>query len=249
MLRRVQNEPMPEEDVEAPKDKNSPTKTSTASADASSSESSSARTGHDPVFLAKVIFRKVVELLASEDEDGDEEPSSIISTLVSTLRDVVMGITVGVVMISLLVFLDHRDIIHVESAHNLRAGAFQMVNNPETLATIEESSGLKLLPTDKYESMLNEIEKLENQKPDIEKKLQAKSDELEAKEKEMSAIRAEHTELWNHPLVGLNKWCGGCSWSGKINCDGRVAFLQRTYQSSTVGAKVSAMTHPSCKSA
>eukprot|EP00578_Thalassiosira_sp_NH16_P000658 CAMPEP_0181138020 /NCGR_PEP_ID=MMETSP1071-20121207/34019_1 /TAXON_ID=35127 /ORGANISM="Thalassiosira sp., Strain NH16" /LENGTH=99 /DNA_ID=CAMNT_0023224819 /DNA_START=69 /DNA_END=368 /DNA_ORIENTATION=+ len=37
--------------------------------------------------------------------------------------------------------------------------AFQLMNDPETIATLEESSDLKYLTVDDYESMKREIEK------------------------------------------------------------------------------------------
>ena len=107
----------------------------TAFATASATDSMPAGS-HNPVFIAKIIFRKVAELLISTDEEDLTQPAGIITLL----KDIVLGIILGVLTISVLIFLDHHNIVHFQSAHNFRNAAFQLMNDPETIANLEESS-------------------------------------------------------------------------------------------------------------
>eukprot|EP00578_Thalassiosira_sp_NH16_P013457 CAMPEP_0181108100 /NCGR_PEP_ID=MMETSP1071-20121207/17448_1 /TAXON_ID=35127 /ORGANISM="Thalassiosira sp., Strain NH16" /LENGTH=75 /DNA_ID=CAMNT_0023191677 /DNA_START=20 /DNA_END=244 /DNA_ORIENTATION=- len=74
--------------------------------------------------------------------------------------------------------------------------AFQLMNDPETIATLEESTDLKFLTVDNYESMKREIEKkqVELKTPTFNEK---RTKELEERIKSMDAdaIRKEYETL------------------------------------------------------
>lgn len=146
-LRQVKKEGnIPEADVEAQKEKEpltSPSSGNAAFAAASSPSSgvSSAATSHNPVLLAKVIIAKVADLLLNSDEEDLTQPGGIITLL----KDIILGVILGVLTISILIFFDHRGLVHFQSAHNFRSAAFQMLNDPETIQTLEESSVSALL--------------------------------------------------------------------------------------------------------
>ena len=74
-----------------------------------------------------------------------------------------------------------------------------------------------------------------------------KSEISESNKKEVEGIREEYNKLMKDPLLGLDQYCGGCSWSGKTTCDTRVQFLKDTYNTRPIAAKLSAMGHPGCK--
>ena len=148
--------------------------------------------------------------------------------------------------ISTLIFLDHRGVVHFQSAHNFRNAAFQMLNDPETIATIEESSDLKFMTMTEYESKTKEIESVAEKQAKNQEILDKRTGEAEVKAKEVAAIKDEYNALMGNPLLGLDKYCGGCSWSGRTTCDGRVGFLQDTYNTRPLVAKINAMLHPSC---
>ena len=245
-LRQVNKDDTPAADVEAPedKDKGAPKSPASAFAQASSSDSFAMPPGasHDPVFLAKVIFRKVITLLMSSDEEDLTQPGGIITLL----KDIIVGIILGVLTISILIFLDHHNIVHFQSAHNFRNAAFQLMNDPETIQTLEESSDLKFMTTSDYNSKKKEIDGVPDKLKNNEEILTKRSDELENKKKEIESIKDEYDKLYNNPLLGLDKFCGSCHWGMKSSCDGRVQFLQDTYNTRPIAAKIAAMGHESC---
>lgn len=224
-------------DVESPQDKGSP-----------STKSLSASSGHNPIFLAKVILRKVITNLTSDEENGTNDEAF---GIIAVLRDIIVGIILGVVTISVMIFLDHRNVIHLQSAHNFRDAAFSLLNDPETLASIEESAGLKFIKIDQYESMRNEIDKMlaENDKKLKEREeAEAKQKELvEKHEKEVVPLLKEYAKLISHPLIGLDKFCGTCVWAGKVTCGEREVFMKDTHKMGTIAAKLNVMETPSCK--
>lgn len=234
-LRQIHKETIPEEDLEALiQDKDEPVVKRSAPTGGASS--------HNPVFLGKVIFQKVVGLISS-DEEEDASPGG----LITLLRDIIVGVVFGVVTISVLVFLDHKDVVHFQSAHNFRNAAFNMLNDPETIATLEESTGMKFLTISDYDAKRKEIDSVAAKIVSHQEVLDKRIAESENKKKEVVALKEEHTRVMNHPLLGLDKYCGGCKWSMQgQTCDARVAFLQEKYNTPTIVGKVSAMAHVGC---
>mmetsp|Transcript_31438 Transcript_31438/g.58111 ORF Transcript_31438/g.58111 Transcript_31438/m.58111 type:complete len:244 (-) Transcript_31438:615-1346(-) len=226
----------PQEDIEAPKDKG---KASNAFAVASASNSGG---GHNPVFLAKVIFRKVFNLLVTSDEEDITQPGGIITLF----KDIIVGIILGVLTISTLIFLDHRDVVHFQSAHNFRNAAFQLLNDPETISNIEESSDLKFMTLTDYEYKRKEIDSVTDKIASKEEALEKRTNEAEERKKEVASIKEEYESLMTNPILGLDKFCGGCAWNGKVTCEGRVQFLQATYNTRPIAAKINSMIHTSC---
>jgi len=227
-------------------DTDAPTNATSAFSNSSTSDSISPGPGgstHNPVFLAKVIFKKVVSLLVSSDEEDITQPGGV----VTLLKDIILGVILGVLTISTLIFLDHRDVVHFQSAHNFRNAAFQLLNDPETLKNIEESSDLKFMTMNDYTTKMKEIESVSEKIKGHEEVLAKRISEGEEKAKEVEGIKEEYNKLMSHPILGLDKYCGGCSWSGRTTCDGRVQFLQDTYNTRPIAAKINAMNHASCK--
>lgn len=226
---------VPEGDIEAPRGKDSPAK---------GVASALRGANHNPVFLAKAIFRKVVDILSSD----EEEDVAILTPggILSLLKDLVLGIIFGVMAVSFLIFLDHRNVIHFETAHTFRTAAFQMLNDPETIKNLEESSNLKFLTVALYESKRKEIDGAEAKITNANDMLEKRTKEAEEKQKELDPIKAEFDGLYGNPLLGLNAFCGACVWEGGNTCAQRVQFLQHTYNTRTIAAKINAMVHPSC---
>eukprot|EP00584_Thalassiosira_punctigera_P002175 CAMPEP_0172534644 /NCGR_PEP_ID=MMETSP1067-20121228/6932_1 /TAXON_ID=265564 ORGANISM="Thalassiosira punctigera, Strain Tpunct2005C2" /NCGR_SAMPLE_ID=MMETSP1067 /ASSEMBLY_ACC=CAM_ASM_000444 /LENGTH=254 /DNA_ID=CAMNT_0013319459 /DNA_START=206 /DNA_END=970 /DNA_ORIENTATION=- len=163
------------------------------------------------------------------------------------LQDYITSIVLGVITVSVLVLLDHHNIIHFQHTHNFRAAAFQLLNDPETIANIEESSRLKLMPLADYESKRSELDGVSKKIASLDEIFQVRRAEAEETKKEVDAIRPEYDTLMANKLLELNKYCGGCSWGGKTTCDARVQFLQDNYNTRLIPAKISAMGKPSCK--
>jgi len=228
------------EDVEAPQVMDA-SKISTAF-DATSDSLSAPGAGKKNAFLAKIIARKVLALLAA----SDEEDVTQLGGFINLLKDVIGGIIFGVMTISFLILLDHRGVVHFQSAHNFRNAAFQLLNDPETIANVEESSDLKFMTIIEYESKRKELDSVVEKKAGNEEILKKRTEEAEVKKKEVEGMREEYEKLMGNPLLQLDSYCGGCIWGGKTRCDTRVQFLKDTYNTRPIQAKLSAMLHESC---
>mmetsp|Transcript_27627 Transcript_27627/g.66551 ORF Transcript_27627/g.66551 Transcript_27627/m.66551 type:complete len:240 (-) Transcript_27627:423-1142(-) len=214
-------------DVEAPNDKGG-------------SESSAVLGRSGPAFLTPRKVLSYTFLLTEE-----EEHLSHAGKIIVILRDIIVGIILSLVIISILIFLDHRDVIHLQTAHNFRSMAFQLMNDPETIATLEESSDLKFLTFDKYESMKKEIETKDNDFVEHLEKL-TKKEEEKMKSMDADAMQKEYETLLKNPLLEWDKYCGTCAWQGRTSCDERAKYLQETYNLGEDVAKIGAMGAPSC---
>jgi len=195
------------------------------------------------VFFAKAIFRKVFDTLSATDEEYDITRARGLFTL---LKDILFGVILGVVTLSSLIYLDHHNVIHLQSAHNFRDTAFQLLNDPEIIANIEESSNLKFLTVADYESKRVVIDSVEEIIAEANTRIQSRIMEDAEKQKELDSIKAEYDRLYESPLLGLKKYCGACVWGNGMSCDQRMTYLQNTYNTRPIQAKVSSMTHPSC---
>jgi len=200
--------------------------------------------GHNPVFLAKVVARKVFDIIMTDDDEADLTTAA---GIVMLLKDIILGVILGVLTISLLIFLDHRNIVHFQSAHNFRNAAFQLLNDPETIANLEESSEMKFMTLQEYESKKKEIDGVQEKIKSSQETLEKRIKEAEEKQKEIDEIKDEHKTLMENPLLGLTYYNGGGSWSGKLSCDQRVSYLQDTYNTRPLVAKIDAMKKPGCK--
>lgn len=247
-LRQVKKDVPDEPDVEAPNEKDTSAPKAAASAFAAASEGDafaapSGASSHNPVFIAKIIFRKVMTLLVSSDDDDLTSAGGI----VTLLKDIILGVILGVITISILIFLDHRDVVHFQSAHNFRNAAFQLLNDPETVANLEEASDLKFMTIADYEAKRKEIDSVTEKISKNKEVLDKRTAEAAEKRKEVEAIKTEYDTLYNNPLLELDKWCGSCHWGMKSSCDQRAKFLQDTYNTRPIQSKISAMGHASCK--
>mmetsp|Transcript_1291 Transcript_1291/g.2207 ORF Transcript_1291/g.2207 Transcript_1291/m.2207 type:complete len:230 (-) Transcript_1291:99-788(-) len=228
MLRQAaDNDASPEEDIEAPKGK------FTTSAYKPNTPS------HSPVFLVKAIVGKVVTTLRGS-EDG--------AGAIGLSRDVILGLITGIFMISTFIILDHTNVIHSKSAHNFRRAGFKLLNDPETITFVEESSDLKFLMMYKYDDMRKEmITTTPKRKADLQKVIDKRIAEENENIRGKEALKKEYESLVNHPILGLDKFCGGCKWADATTCDGRVSFLQNAYGQGLFSAKLSAMEMKTCK--
>mmetsp|Transcript_11990 Transcript_11990/g.22264 ORF Transcript_11990/g.22264 Transcript_11990/m.22264 type:complete len:339 (-) Transcript_11990:470-1486(-) len=236
-LRHVKRDTTREDDVEAPQHKGSPSKATNAFGAASDSASDSA---HHPVFLAKMILRKVVTLLSSDEDNYDfTKPGE---AFINLLKDVIIGAIWGVIIIVIMIFSD--------PGGYFRNVTFQsLVIDPESIVSIEESSDLKFMPIAEYEIKRKEIDDAADKMANIDEIIGTRHKDVEMTKKEMETIEHEYHKLMAHPLIGLNNYCGECPWSGdgKVSCDGRVNFLQEKHNTKLNTARINAMLHSSCK--
>lgn len=231
---------VPRDDIEAPVGENSPTK-----GDASARVRVRVRGAkYNPVILIHVIFQKVLDLLTSTDEEDLTQPSGIITVL----KDVIFGVVFGVMTMSFVILLDHRDVIHIQSAHHFRNAGVRLLNDPETIANIEESSELKFMTMIDYDSRRNYIDGAEAKSTRYNEVLQKRTREAEQKREEMISMKTEFVRLYHHPLLGLTSYCGACEWKKGITCEKRVQHVKEAYNTGTIAAMTDVMLTTSCNS-
>ncbi|KAL3826629.1 hypothetical protein ACHAXA_009070 [Cyclostephanos tholiformis] len=229
----VSTETVSMEDIEAlisPDDKD-------ASAPAIQSKSSTAE--HDPALLAKLVLSKVGALISSD--EGEDDGIATSGGFIAILRDILIGMVFGMLCISILITLDHRDVIHLQSAHDYRTMAFNLLKDPETRKSVQEASGLVFVDVDDHKRKVTEISKFPNMMKEMEEKKKKIAADLEVAKKEHDAIKPGYDVLVLDPSLGLDKFCGDCKWQGGTNCNARKDYLKSTYNLGEIKAKVEMM--------
>ena len=241
-LRQKKRETVTEEDIEAvvsPNDDGAP-------APATSSKPVTAeRLQHNPFFIARLVLRKVCDLIAN---DADDEDITSSVGIIALLKDILIGIVVGVISVSTLVFLDHKGLIHMQSAHGYRDMGRAMMLDPETRKNAEESSGLIFLDDYEYQKNFKEIGSYPSQVKALEERTIKYLADLEVAKKEYAAIKPGYDILVNDPMLGLDKFCDKCSWKGGRD-DGfmRLTYLMETYNLKPMRATIDLMkSTPQC---
>ena len=202
------------------------------------------RLQRNPVFIARLVLRKVCELITS-DEDEPDITSSV--GIIGLLKDIVIGIVFGLISVSILVFLDHKGVIHVQGAHGYRNMGLQMMRDPETRALIEESSGLKFMEAETYKVKFAEIGYYPSQVKALEERTQKFIADLEVAKKEHAAIKPGYDILVKDPMLGLDKFCDECSWNGGTDCFMRLTYLMDKYNLKPIKATLELMkSTPQC---
>jgi hypothetical protein len=240
-LRQKKREIIREDDIEAvvsPNDYGAPCPAT------SSKPVTAERLQHNPFFIARLVLRKVCELITS-DEDEQDITSSV--GIIGLLKDIVIGIVFGLVSVSILVFLDHKGVIHTQSAHGYRDMVRAMMLDPETRKNAEESSGLIFLDDYEYKTKFDEIGVYPSQVKALEERTIKHIADLEVAKKEHAAIKPGYDILVNDPMLGLDKFCRDCSWNGGTNCFMRLTYLMDKYNLKQIKAKLDLMkSFPQC---
>ncbi len=205
----------------------------------------------NPFFL-HAIRRKVLSLLVDDDDSNNNNNSnnsqSLWEQLISVLRDVILGSIFGLLTISFIIILDHKNIIHLQSAHNFRNAAFRLLHDPETISYMETNMDMKFMSIIEYNSTQAEMNKAAQEMERLQKLLEERSAEGEEKKELLDTLSKEYNTLLSNQILGLDNFCGTCKWGGSGTCDDRVQYLMNTYGNSLLAAKVGAMEqHESCK--
>ena len=236
-LRQKKREIVTEEDIEAvvsPNDDGAPGPAT------SSKPVTAERLQHNPFFIARLVLRKVCELITSDEDEKD-------FTIIGLLRDIVIGIVFGLISVSILVFLDHKGVIHTQSAHGYRDMVRAMMLDPETRKNAEESSGIIFLDDYEYKTKFDEIGVYPSQVKALEERTIKYIADLEVAKKEHAAIKPGYDILVNDPMSGLDKFCRDCSWNGGTNCFMRLSYLMDKYNLKPIKAKLDLMkSAPQC---
>ncbi len=161
----------------------------------------------------------------------------------------IKGITLGAFLVFILVFLDYRNFIHLGSARVFREAAFQLLTDPQTVQSLEESLDVKFISMDVYDAIHREIGYIRKKMREKEGEIAEKERELEVYRSEAEPIIKEYDELMvrMNEIFGLDKFCGGCRWKKKLTCDGRVGYIMEKYGDSITKAKIATLSHPQCR--
>jgi len=198
----------------------------------------------NPLMLARLVARKFLLLLTTEEE---EDPSSPLGYSIGLLKDIILGVVLGVLTISFAVLLDHRNVIHIQSAHHLRDAAYAAMSDPETIQFLEAETDLRFMSAVDYESAQKEINDSLTNLEFAKTKLEERTKEFEEKQKELATVTEEKKKLMADPkFADLENFCGSCKW-GPTNCDARVAFLGTQYNVAKIPAMISLMKDGNCK--
>ena len=236
-LRQKKREIVRDDDIEAvvsPNDDGAPGPAT------SSKPVTAERLQHNPFFIARLVLRKVCELITSDEDEKD-------FTIIGLLKDILIGIVFGLISVSTLVFLDHKGVIHMQSAHGYRDMARAMMLDPETRKNVEESSGIIFLDDYEYKTKFDEIGVYPSQVKALEERTKKYLADLEVAKKEHAAIKPGYDILVNDPMSGLDKFCRDCSWNGGTNCFMRLSYLMDKYNLKPIKAKLDLMkSAPQC---
>ena len=199
---------------------------------------------HNPILLAKLVGRRFLHLMLTEE---DTDPSSNLGFAIGLLKDIILGIVFGVLTISLIIVLDHRNIIHLQSAHHLRDNVYATMSNPDNLAYLEEETGMKFMSFEEYDSAKKEIDSSSDLTEQAKTKLDERTKELGEKKKELETIKEEYEKAKSDPkFKDLDNFCDSCKW-GPTTCGARVTYLIDTYNNGKIVAMMNLMKDGKCK--
>mmetsp|Transcript_28422 Transcript_28422/g.60198 ORF Transcript_28422/g.60198 Transcript_28422/m.60198 type:complete len:249 (+) Transcript_28422:158-904(+) len=187
-------------------------------------------------------FLRKVMLLAAQDVTENAHGNY----LLTIIKDVISGTILGVFFLMILIFLDYRNIVQLGSARAFRRAAFELMTDPDTVKTIEESIDIKFVPADVHKSMTEEIAR-NREKIKDNAGLKQHEEDYAKKKAELDGMKKEYAE-WQakgNTALGLDKWCGSCK-GGWGSCDGRVKYLSDTYHTPEIKAKVDIMSSGKC---
>ena len=119
-----------EEDVEAhvvPKKYNAVASPSAASS-ALLATGSPHRPHKNPALLARRVLREFLYLLKYEDVGGIATPGGV----VTLMQEMIVSFTLGILAVSMFIFLDYKDVIHLQTTHKYQNETYQLMRDPTT---------------------------------------------------------------------------------------------------------------------
>lgn len=168
----------------------------------------------------------------------------------NVLKDIIWGAFLGILFVIFLIFLDYQNFIYLGSARALRAAAFEMVTEPQTIKYVEESLGWKFISMDVYHAITEEMRDIRKQIEERQEEIKENGKKLEKCRLEAPLVKKEHEEIMakmNAVFPELNKFCGECKWYGSTSCEERVHYLMQTYGSKEWESKLDLMkVTPAC---
>lgn len=185
-----------------------------------------------------IIIRKIVVQICLGKYGGG---------MMGVFQDVMVGTILAMLAISLTMWLDFVGVVHFKSARRAREQAFRMIEDPVTLISLEESTGLKFMRLNEFNLLDDEISSYHRKFLEKQTMLEEQIKELEENKINLGLLQEEVKEL--EKKLGFDKWCGNCSWKGRMNCDERSGYVQKKYNKTPKMARNGLLqTDPQCKS-
>lgn len=203
---------------------------SSPTAEKTSTVSPSDRRDHRAV----IILRKIGSTCIGGEDGG----------VLRTFEDAVKAMVLATIASLLVIFVG---IVLFGAAEKARNQALAMMEDPEMLSYLEESSGFKFITVDEFNVYDEGIANYRSMLLKKQVTLEEKSKELEENKNSIGPLREEVKELENKS--GLDKWCGSCGWKGRTSCDARLSYVKDKHQKTDIIGKVEIMKDSSqCKS-
>lgn len=203
----------------------------------------------NPIIIARIILRKAITLVFRDH-----------NFIIRNLKDIIIGITFGAITVTILIALDYRGIINVESARTLRKVASKVINDPLVIANLEKELDVKIIKIERYNTIEQELKVANTNMTIMEKKMEYYTKDLKEKLKELESVKKEYDTLYNkiQTLDWKQIFCGECIYghmhggekkqtTTTTTCDKRVAFLLEKYDKWSIDAKYLIMQDFTCK--
>ena len=195
----------------------------------------------------KILLNKIIHAVLTDLDDetlrrNDTESILIIITL---LKEAMLGVVIAFVLVSFILFLDHRFLLGLPTARNFRKATFAVMNDKETLYNFEENTGMKFVDMEEYESMMSEINQAENKTKLADAILRTREEDLIQLRKDLSQY--DGVLPGQFKTTGLDKWCDSCVWGMKMTCLNRALSLEDRYNSPKFESMMSTMKDGKCR--
>lgn len=205
--------------------------------------------GGGPVVSYRILLRKIITAILTDldDETLQREDTEWILIVITLFKEAMLGILIAFAAVSFVLFIDHRFLLHLPTARNFRRATFQLMNDRDTMSTFEESTGLKLVDENEYNSDLTEINNAANKTKMAMNIFESRSSDLISMQEESVKYVKLLPKLTTQ--LGMDQFCGECIWiyqPRKVTCNARVQQIQKKYGTSKNRAIVFALKNGAC---
>mmetsp|Transcript_7161 Transcript_7161/g.15800 ORF Transcript_7161/g.15800 Transcript_7161/m.15800 type:complete len:677 (-) Transcript_7161:183-2213(-) len=196
-----------------------------------------------------IILKKVAEAIFTDYDDEylqrEDTPTYII--IVTLAKEAILGILIAFFLVSFVLLIDYNFVLGIAPARSLRRATASYLTDAETLKTLEVDAGLKLMPMEDYNSLVDNLQHTVNKTILAKDVLDKRVDDLKKEEEKEQQTNEELIRLKTE--LDLELFCESCMWSKSqsITCGKRVEALEQAYKAPKYEAMVSAMLKPSCK--
>ena len=108
----------------------------------------------NPRILLQKIFLAIITDVP--DEDLWDPKTSKIIVIITLIKEIILAAIISFFIVALVLFLDHKFMLNLPTARNYRRATFQLMNDDETLAHIEQYAGIKFMDMNEYNGNIEE---------------------------------------------------------------------------------------------